>query len=180
MTEIPHQIDDPDGGQFAAHYAACQRQLFGFVLSIHPYPDEVEDILQDTLAVLWRQYSSYDPSRPFFNWACGFALLKVKEHRRREARHRRAFKDETIEALAEAGERIPSDAQAREVALGLCLESLPSKDRVLIEKRYTSGQTLKSIAEATGTTANALYKRLQKIRFALAECVERRLAEGTS
>ena len=156
MTEKTHKIDEPDGGQFAALYAACERQLYGFVLSIHPYPDQVEDILQDTLAVLWKQFSSYDPDRPFFNWACGFALLKVKEHRRRESRHRHSFSEETIDALAEANELIPSDAKAREVALGFCLESLPSKDRELIESRYSGGQTLKSIADATGSTANAL------------------------
>ena len=59
MTEKTHKIDEPDGGQFAALYAACERQLYGFVLSIHPYPDQVEDILQDTLAVLWKQFSSF-------------------------------------------------------------------------------------------------------------------------
>jgi RNA polymerase sigma-70 factor, ECF subfamily len=179
MPENSEPEPQPDGGQFAAHYAACERQLFGFVYSVHPYADDVEDILQETLAVLWQKFASYDPSRPFFNWACSFAFLKVKEHRRREARRRRIFNEETLEALKQASERIESDQPQREAALASCLKKLPETDRDLVVQRYDSGESLKTIAEVAGITANTLYKRLQRIRFVLAECVEKRLALET-
>ena len=175
MSENTQSKHPPDGGQFAARYAACERQLFGFVYSIHPYADDVEDILQETLAVLWQKYASYDPSRPFFNWACSFAFHKVKEHRRREARRRRVFNEETIDALKQASERIESDQPQREAALTSCLKKLPEADRDLVVQRYDRGESLKTIAEVAGTTANTLYKRLQRIRFVLAECVEQQL-----
>ena len=169
--------DEPklSGSEFAAQYAACERQLRAFVHSIHPFAADVDDILQETLSVLWEKFAEFDPERPFFSWACGFAYRKTLEHRRREARHRKVFSEETIEALKRVSESVPEERVRRETVLSSCLEALGAKDRGLIENRYAGEQSLKELAEQAGTSANALYKRLQRIRFILGECVERKM-----
>ena len=57
-----------------------------------------------------------------------------------------------------------------------CLARLAPSDRELIRRRYSPGETGKSLAEALGRPANSVYQSLGRIRRTLLECIKRRLA----
>ena len=48
------------------------------VLVMVPNRTDARDILQETAVALWRQFDSYDPQRPFVNWAMGFARIETR------------------------------------------------------------------------------------------------------
>tara|TARA_R110002096_G_scaffold114989_5_gene249189 strand:+ start:1545 stop:1826 length:282 start_codon:yes stop_codon:yes gene_type:complete len=43
------------------------------ILVVVPNCADAREIMQETAVALWRQFDSYDPARPFINWAMGFS-----------------------------------------------------------------------------------------------------------
>ncbi len=61
-------------------------------------------------------------------------------------------------------------------ALRACISSLPSKQRALIEARYEPGASVQRIAGEAGKSEGAISVALFRIRAALQQCIEQRLA----
>ncbi|MEM7013444.1 MAG: sigma-70 family RNA polymerase sigma factor [Verrucomicrobiota bacterium] len=164
--------------QFTRHFAESERAMQAFAFSLAPNRADADDIIQETLKALWEKFDDYDPERPFLPWANRFVYRQVLMHRRSTAiRHKYVFTDETFEQLANAEPTTPEHDQAKEVALEKCLAKLSRKQREIVEKRYASKGSLQDLAEETGSSANALYKTLQRVREALYQCINKRLAQ---
>ncbi|MEM7231777.1 MAG: sigma-70 family RNA polymerase sigma factor, partial [Planctomycetota bacterium] len=142
-------------------------------------PAEAEDLLQETAKALWKKFSDYDAAKPFLPWAKTFARYEVLNYLERQRTRRKYFSDEMVELLAAEWELVDAQHDARILALELCVEALPEKSRRLLKDRYGDADSLNELAVRTGTTPNALYKALQRVRTALRECINRRVAEGT-
>ncbi len=52
-----------------------------------------------------------------------------------------------------------------------CLGKLPDKQRQTFDRCYEGSQSIKTIAQETGQTPNALYMFLRRVRRSLYECV---------
>lgn len=63
-------------------------------------------------------------------------------------------------------------------ALELCVEKLDPASRDLVDAIYTRGIEVGALAREQGRAAQTLYNKLNFIRRALAECVQRQLAEA--
>ena len=81
---------------------------------------------------------------------------------------------ETIEALLRAYDRTDAAAD-RADALRACVERLPEKSRRLLELRYEDDLPCDEIAARVGSSIDAVYQNLSRIRGRLEECVRRRL-----
>ena len=68
------------------------------------------------------------------------------------------------------------DAQRR--ALAQCLDKLEVRHRQLIQACYSGVGSIKEVAQTWGCTPNSLYKRLNRVRRQLLQCVRRALVEG--
>jgi RNA polymerase sigma-70 factor (ECF subfamily) len=169
-------LADPD--QFTSLFVKHERQLYGFIAAMLGHPAEAEDLLQETARDLWKKFGDYDPSLPFLPWAKTFARYEVLNYRERQRTRRKYFSDEMIELLAEDWDLVDAQHDARILALESCVDALPEKPRRLLDARYRDANSLQDVAAQEGTTANALYKTLQRVRKALRECVNQRVAEG--
>jgi RNA polymerase sigma-70 factor (ECF subfamily) len=154
-----------------------QEDLLRFVLPlVGGNLADAEDVVQETAVALWKKFDHYDPARPFLAWAKRFAQYEVLMHERRRSRYT-FLTEELIAGLAARQEQIETNRLRRQSALNECLTKLPSGDLAMVQRRYAErGATVQQLAEATGTTANVLYKQLARIRRTLALCVNRKLA----
>ena len=66
--------------------------------------------------------------------------------------------------------------ETRRKALGGCVEKLRPDDRQLLQLCYADGGTIKHAAERLERPVKGVYKALARIRQALLQCVQRRLA----
>jgi RNA polymerase sigma-70 factor (ECF subfamily) len=165
---------------FVSLIGQYQRQLNLFVASLVPHPTDVEDILQETNLVLWREFHRFVPGTNFLAWASTVAFHQVLAWRKRQQRDRLVFGEAFLTAvsteLTDAADRL--DDRAR--ALAGCVEWLPPHHRDLLRLRYAEGGTVEGIAARLGRTTEAVYRMLSRIRQALYECVTNTLAsEGT-
>jgi RNA polymerase sigma factor (sigma-70 family) len=66
----------------------CKNQikLYGYLNSLHPYRDEVPDILQDANITLINKQEEFDDKKDFLPWAFSIVKFTLMAHRQKRAR----------------------------------------------------------------------------------------------
>lgn len=164
------------GAEFAALIVRHDRPLLRYIMTLIPRRDDAEEILQRTAAILWERSPEFDQRRPFLPWALRFAYFEALNFRKELARDRLVFRAEVLDAIVETRSALEGELDQRREALRKCLDAFPERDRDLLQRRYCDSATIAEMADEVGKTAKALYRRLDRIRELLADCVQRRAA----
>ncbi len=117
-------------------------------------PDDVEDLVQETLLALHLHRGSYDPSQPVSAWVLGISRHKLMDLYRR--RGRRETLHEPIDGLEDqlAAEE-PGETLAG-VDLRSLLEALPEAQRIAIELTKLEGLSVAQASTRTGVSESAI------------------------
>jgi RNA polymerase sigma-70 factor, ECF subfamily len=163
--------------QFADRLIAVQSRLYSYILTLLPFPDQANDVLQETNLTLWREADKFILGTNFEAWACRVAYFQVLTHRRKSHREQIVFGDTFLEGLAQ--QTMPGEDNAEEESLFLrqCLERLAVCDRELLHKRYDAGESVKAIAAELDESPNKVAVGLFRIRQALMKCVREKLSQ---
>ena len=154
------------------------RRLLGYLRSLLGNRHDAEDVLQRASMTMWRRFETFVPGTDFMAWASTVAFYEAKNFQRVTARSRLRFDDELLNTLA--AERLDDlrHLDERFDALEHCVGKLDAANRKLVEAVYGEDADIVALAAQIGRAPQTLYNRLNVIRRALADCVERRLAEG--
>lgn len=165
----------PDfGNTFARLLVANDQQLRRYIhLFLHRH-DDVEDVLQQTAVALWEKFEEFDQAREFLPWATRFAYFEVLSFRRDKARTRVFYSEDVMQAIEEAQVELTDELRQRREHLQECLSQLSEDDRILLQRRYADDTTIKAMSEETGRTVKSLYRRLDRVRQLVADCVDRK------
>ena len=170
------ETDNSDRESFITLYAHYQLDIYRYVLSLLKNSADAQDVVQETAVVLWKKFHSYETDTSFKAWACRIALYETMNYRRKRANRQRILSEKVMQELTEAYIENDSLLEERRDHLKGCLEKLPEKDTELIKERYSTEGTLGDVAEKIGVTANTLYKRLQRVRKQLYDCINRTMS----
>jgi RNA polymerase sigma-70 factor, ECF subfamily len=179
FTPDPASDSQPDRqAEFVALLTGSHSRLLGYLMSLLGRRHDAEDVLQKASMTMWQKFDTFTLGTDFLAWASTVCFYEAKNFQRLSARAPLCFDDRLLavlatERLADLGHR-----EERLAALDLCLEKVPEKDRLLLQAAYIDGQAIASLAEQLGRAPQTLYNRLNILRRSLAECVERRLADG--
>lgn len=171
-TETP--MDD-NGSQFVRLVAQQERSLRGFVRSLMPNSDHVDDIVQEVFVVAWKKFDHLQDHQDFSKWICAIAKFEVLNFRRRMARDRMVLNEDLIKLIADEGADQSEVRQAQLKALSKCVAELPDQKRNLIRQVYLPGIPISEVAAKFNKNENAVYQSLYRIRQGLWNCVSRRL-----
>jgi len=161
---------------FLRLFAVSEPALRAFVRSLVPRREDVPDVMQEVVVVLWRKFGELAAPEDFRKWAFGVARLETLAWARDKARDRHVFDAELLATLADAAERSSRRLGGQREALEHCLGKLPEPRRQLVLSAYAPGTSIQQMATQRGQTPMALYKLLHRIRLALMECTRRALA----
>ena len=117
-------------------------------------PDEVEDLVQETLLAVHNQRHTYEPDQPLTAWVHAIAKYKFVDLLRR-----RAGREALNDPLDDASELLAAnDDQAGEARRDLAklLESLPDRQRLPIVHVKLEGLSVAETAERTGMSISAV------------------------
>ena len=142
------------------------------ILVMVPNRADAREIMQETAAALWRQFDSYDPERPFINWAMGFSRIETRRFLAREQR-RAQLTGEAMDALEHEMQCTPEFDNDIGTHLATCLKKLTEKQRRLIKGYYHESRSPQWLSEREGRSVEAIYKAIQRIRRDLQTCIER-------
>lgn len=155
---------------------AHQDSLRAFIFSLMPGSPDIDDVLQNTNAVLWKKKERFKVGTNFQAWAFKIARYQTRHQMDRYKRDGRlVFSDKIFDMIADTAPKDRSQDRIQ-VALDGCLEKLSDSQRELINGRYTPGRSLEQLAASGGKTAGSLRIALHRIREMLKSCVENTLA----
>jgi RNA polymerase sigma-70 factor (ECF subfamily) len=173
MERKKSMLESDRGKQFMTLYTKVQRRLYGYVLSNIPNPSDVDDIVQETVSILWSEFDKYQPGTNFSAWTLCIARYQILSHRKRDLKKNRLFSEEALEAIQEVAESADNLEQERQKALRLCLNKIGENERKILYYRYEIGATLRSVSERLNINYNTLYTVLGRIHIALLNCVRK-------
>ena len=161
-----------------------QARLRAFIRSLGVRTEAVDDFAQDALLVAYEKISEFRSEEDFGAWVRGIARRLVANALRKERRRDQILSDHVTELLAATAQEDlhPIAATAREdrlSALRACLEKLPERGRQLLHLRYFEEASPGVIGGRLERSANDVRQQLFRLRRALLECVEGRLAPST-
>ena len=165
---------------FVALYVRHEPAVFSFVLGMVGRSADAEDVVQRASITMWRCFDRFKPGTNFRNWAFQVAKNEALNHLTRARRDRHVFSEKMIELLASDNSEEADKLEARRRALDSCVEKLPQHDHEIVSGCYAEGATVQSYAKQKGGTANKFYKKLNRIRGKLHQCIEAQLGiEGS-
>lgn len=144
--------DSPAYHEFLRDLSAHLRAYYRVRLT--RLPDEVEDLVQETLLAVHNQRHTYDPGQPLTAWIHAIARYKLVDmFRRREVRDALNVPlDEDLGVFAS------SDTEATDARRDLAklLERLPEKQRLPIVHMKIEGLSVIETARLTGMSESAV------------------------
>lgn len=144
-----------DAQTYHAFLKALSAHLRAFLRGrLSGLPDEVEDLVQETLLAVHNQRHTYDAGQPLTAWVHAIARYKLVDLLRRRAR-REALNDpleDEMEVFAQ------SDTEAADTRRDLArlLERLPDRQRLPIIHMKLEGLSVVEAARATGMSEAAV------------------------
>ena len=133
-------------------------------------PDDVEDLVQESLLAVHNQRHTYDSGQPLTAWVHAIARYKLVDLLRR-----RASRDQLTEPLDDDNEVFSSaDADAAEARrdLGRLLQQLPDRQRLPIVHMKLEGLSVVETARLTGMSESAVKVGVHRGLKALAAMIK--------
>lgn len=153
-----------------------QDQLLIYITSILGNTRDCDDVLQETNIYLINELHQFQAGSNFRAWAYKIAYFKALACRRDNLRRKEVvFSEGFMNELSSKAEDFSIKQAERLAALSNCLEKLPPKDKLLIEKKYISRVSLTQHASEVGKSANSFHKQISRLRLILRKCVEKTL-----
>ena len=134
-------------------------------------PDDVEDLVQETLLAIHLQRGTYDPEVPVDRWALAIARHKLIDLWRR--RGRREALNDPLDALPEADQPAAWEELPVQRDLETLLARLPEAQQQAIALIKLEGLSVAEASQRTGVTASALKVRVHRGLKRLAELVRK-------
>jgi len=135
-------------------------------------PDEVEDLVQESLLAVHNQRHTYDPEQPLTAWVHAIAKYKLVDLLRRRACRDRLNDplDDVLDMLAHND----SEAAAARLDLAKLLERLPDRQRMPIVHMKLEGLSVVETARVTGMSESAVKVGVHRGLKALAAMIRTR------
>lgn len=147
--------------------AARLRSFFG--RRLQSFPDDVEDLVQETLLALHLQRGTYDPALPVSAWVHAIARHKLVDLWRR--RGRREALNDSLDDLDEAHHPVVQAEQSARRDLGVLLNTLPAAQRQAIVLTKITGLSMAEASQRSGVSITALKVQVHRGLKRLAELV---------
>ena len=177
-SDSVNKTDATPGEEFIRSFTQSQRALYLFILPMVGNSADADEVLQETNLVIWAKWQQFEDGTNFLAWARAIARLEVFRFRRSRNRKLSFLEDDLLDLVVKRAEVVSDETELRQEALSHCIGKLRPKDRELIQMRYAPGANGDRVAQQLGRPPNSVYQSLSRIRRALVECIQHRLADA--
>lgn len=143
----------------AAEYEAFLKELSAHLRAflrkrLTRLPDEVEDLVQESLIAVHNQRHTYDPGQPLSAWVQAIARYKLIDVLRRRAGH--DLRNDPLDDEADFFSTADADAAEARRDLNKLLDELPDQHRLPIIHTKLDGLSVQEAAKITGMSESAI------------------------
>lgn len=165
-----------DAEKLAGLWVSVQDDVATFVSAFIRNPEDAKDVLQLVAMKVVRKFEMYNQARPFKPWAIGVAKREIQTYLRRQSSDRHVFSDDLVQRIAEVVEQRLLDDDVYREALRDCVEQAQPRGREALQLHYGKGLKTAQVAEQLNMGSGATRMLLCRVREALRQCIEERLA----
>lgn len=176
MKEDPKKAND-NTMLFMGLALSAQKEIYAFILSLVVSPSDADDILQETLTVMWRKFSEFESGTNFVAWGRQIARFKVMEYLRKNRTSKFCFDSDVLKLIESKSSQIDNLSDRNE-AMQNCIRKLAEKQRSILNMRYSRDMSFKQIALEYGVSKQSIYRMVSRVHALLAKCIKNTLATG--
>ena len=169
--ELLHRISSGDRDAFRDLYLRYHRRLARFLARVTRGREDAEEIINDTLWIVWQRAGEFRNASRVSTWIMGIAYRRALKLIRRAATHERAMTLEISDAEPTASDALEAAANRQLLERGLA--QLPLEQRLVLEFTYYLDHSCEEIAEIMECPVNTVKTRMfharRKLRTLLGE-----------
>jgi RNA polymerase sigma-70 factor (ECF subfamily) len=169
--ELIAKIGNLDKDAFRSLCIHYHRILARFLSKFTRDRADIEEIVNDTLWIVWKNAGAFRSESRVSTWIMGIAYRCSMKALRRAKRHRRISRQQIADVEPTAGDA--SHMTENQQILKLALQKLPLEQRLVIELTYSLDRSCAETAEIVGCPVNTVKSRMfharRKLRLTLAE-----------
>jgi RNA polymerase sigma-70 factor, ECF subfamily len=162
---------------FLQLFVQTEPRLYAFIRTMVLNRSDAEDLLQETAAVLWREFDKFQQGTSFDRWALMVALNQVRYFRQKHHRNLLAFSEPLFADISAAAQTLGEHSDEFLTELQLCMKKLDEADRVLVRRRYQPGVTTSSLACELDRAPSTVSRSLNRIQQILLRCIRRTVSD---
>lgn len=153
------------------------KSIYAYILSLVRNTSDADDIMQETLAVMWRKFSNFTAGMDFVAWGMTIARYQILSFYKKRKNSKIRFSENLTELIEQEVENGIDEMDDRLNALKNCVRKLSERQRNLLKMRYEKGYSIKNIAAYISKSTSAAFYSLSKVHKLLLECVRKSLRE---
>jgi RNA polymerase sigma-70 factor (ECF subfamily) len=169
--ELIVRISHGDRDAFRELYLHYHRRLARFLTRVTHRYEDAEEIINDTLWIVWQRAAEFRNASQVSTWIMGIAYRRALNMIRRAATHERVMALESAEG--EAAVNDPGQTTENRQLLNYALAQLPLEQRLVLELTYYLDHSCEEVAEIMECPVNTVKTRMfnarRKLRAMLAE-----------
>ena len=164
---------------FMSLVLSSQRRIYVYILSLVLHPADADDLLQDTLALMWQKFDEFQAGTDFVAWGKTIARYKVMNYFKKNKSAKLQFDDELLKLIESESNQMDNLSDRREV-MKRCLTKLSEKELGLINMRYQQDCSFKKMALKRGISKQSVYRAISRIHAKLVKCIKYTLGMGAA
>lgn len=164
---------------FVSLILSSQKDIYVYILSLVMSPSDADDILQDTLSLMWRKFDEFEPGTNFLAWGKQIAYYRVMNYFRDNKSSKLCYDPEVIKII-ESKTNQEGHLSGHKDALKECLKKLSEKYLTILKMRYIQDMSFKQMAVKYGISKQSLHRTVSRIHAILLKCIKHSLGSGDS
>ena len=174
-AQLIRRIALQDRHAFEALYRTYYRRLTRFLDRLTRRPQIIDEILDDTMLVVWRKAGTFNGHSQVSTWIFAIAYRKAMKALKREGSRTQILFDHDEPLYAPSPEAAFIDGESRS-AIRRLVAGLSAEQRAVVELTYYHGCAYKEIADIVGCPVDTVKTRMfharRKLKSALREAEE--------
>lgn len=159
---------------FVSLISLNQRRILAYVIMLIPNRSDAEDILQETIAVMWEKKSEFVSGTDFVAWGIRIANFKILNYRKKAVKTcQMIINDKQFNRFEKQAVERSGCAEEMLFKLDQCLKKISEPDRQLLSMKYSKNKSVKEISSRINKSIRSVYLNLSRIHGLLLECIER-------
>ncbi|WP_445371296.1 RNA polymerase sigma factor [Methylomonas sp. HW2-6] len=154
------RIGAGDTAAFEAFYKIYYPRLFRFVLRMTRQTEGVEELIQETLLVVWERPHGFNNESKISTWVFGIAYKKTLKALAKTARRERDIDIDQVADLTGDPIANPADNWENQDWLNFALTSLSPEQRAVIELTFYHGLSYQEVAKVLDCPENTVKTRM--------------------
>ncbi len=172
-AQLIRRIALQDRHAFEALYRIYYRRLTRFLERLTRRPQMIDEILDDTMLVVWRKAATFNGHSQVSTWIFAIAYRKAMKALKREGSQTRVLFDHDELRYAPSPESAFIDGESRS-AIRRLVAGLSAEQRAVVELTYYHGCAYKEIADIVGCPVDTVKTRMFHARRKLRSALEGR------